>query len=72
LTENPSKAAQLCWALKSFSVRPTGFSSCGQKIRPIASAASSTLAVETRAKSASRVLTKVPAFIATTAQLLEV
>jgi hypothetical protein len=54
LIEKPPKTAQLCSAKKSGDDRVVGFNSCGQKIRPTASAASSTLAVETRLYAASR------------------
>jgi hypothetical protein len=54
LTEKPAKTALLCSAKKSGDDRVVGFNSCGQKMRPTASAAASTLSVETRLNAASR------------------
>src|SRR5262245_1909697 len=51
--EKPSKGAQLCWAWKSSAVARSGFSSCGQKMRPTCSAASPTSQVATRRNPAS-------------------
>jgi hypothetical protein len=54
LTDNPPKAALLCSAKKSADVLCSGVRRCGQNIRPTASAAASTLPVETRLNAASR------------------
>src|ERR1700678_1536522 len=51
--EKPSKGAQLCRAEKADEAELSGSSAWGQNIRPICSAASSTLAVATRQKPAS-------------------
>src|SRR5215813_12054309 len=52
--EKRLKAAQLCRAKKPDDAARNGLRSCGQKIRPICSAASSTRSVATRQKSSSR------------------